>query len=108
MVRSSQDAAVAQSRGTRAPLPAGGGYLAAQSGLAVVPVALRGCQELYQGKDIIVVIGPPLRFTGAPTSPADQEAFAARVQEAVAALMPSYQEAPPAHTRLRFLTNLFG
>ena len=84
------------------PFKRGFAHFAVNAGVPVVPVGLSGCKDVWLGKRITVNIGPPISSAGMTV-----EGMLAAGAEAVAKLLPHYQEPAGPKPLRRWLTGLF-
>jgi 1-acyl-sn-glycerol-3-phosphate acyltransferase len=84
------------------PFKKGFAHFAADAGVPVVPIALTGTKELWLGKTIGLRIGAPIPSQGRKVDELLQHG-----EQAVAELLPPYQEAPGRKPLRVWLTGLF-
>ncbi len=84
------------------PFKKGFAHFSIRAGVPIVPVALSGTKELWAGKRITIIIGSPIDPAGHTP-----ESLTALAQDAVAALLPAYQEPAGRKPLKRWLTTLF-
>ena len=84
------------------PFHKGFAHFAVKAGVPVIPVALSGCQDLWLGKRIKVVIGRPMASTGT-----DPDALTELGFQSIKALMPAYVDPPGRKLFRAKLTHLF-
>jgi 1-acyl-sn-glycerol-3-phosphate acyltransferase len=84
------------------PFKKGFAYFAVESAVQVLPVGLAGMKELWLGKRLVVRIGAPIPITGKTVDEVHQLG-----EEAVAALVPAYEEPRGRKPLRRWLTGLF-
>jgi 1-acyl-sn-glycerol-3-phosphate acyltransferase len=88
--------------GALLPFKKGFAHFAVESGVPVLPVGLAGMKELWLGKRLLVRIGAPIPTTGNSVDEVHRLG-----EEAVAQLVPAYEEPHGRKPLRRWLTGLF-
>lgn len=84
------------------PFHKGFAHFAIKAGVPVVPVALSGCKDLWLGKHVKVMVGPPI-----PTQGQDPDSLTRLAFDRIKAMLPAYVEPTGRQLFRKRLTNLF-
>jgi 1-acyl-sn-glycerol-3-phosphate acyltransferase len=91
-----------RAEGELLPFHKGFAHFAIKAGVPVVPVALSGCKDLWFGKRIKVVVGPPIPAVGQEPAALTELAY-----ERVKSMLPAYSEPSGRKPLRKLLTHLF-
>jgi 1-acyl-sn-glycerol-3-phosphate acyltransferase len=76
------------------PIRRGVAFLSEHSGRRVLPVGLAGTQELWRGKTLHLQVGPPLPALAAGATRAQQNAYAAELEQSLCRILPPQPPEP--------------